>query len=103
MKWIKAFESFESEYYSCNSCNSIYTVYGPKGQCCKYCSSKDVTLMNKDEYYSQLSLRGDNTEEIENHKDDINDLERGSDDIRSNNHKINYLDSDQTRNWIGKD
>lgn len=103
MKLIKTFESFESEYYSCNSCNSIYTVYEPKSQNCKYCSSKDVTLMSKDEYYYELNLRGDDTEEIEKHKDDISDLERNDDDIRSNNHKINYLDSGQTRNWIGKD
>lgn len=53
---ILKFESWSEgqEYYHCNDCNSYYSVFRPKMAHCKYCESKNVSLITKDEYLYSL-------------------------------------------------
>lgn len=70
MIFIKTFENWDSilpltsidmlnDYRLCKNCNSVYKVYRPRIANCKYCQSKDYSLINRDTYYEILKSRTD--------------------------------------------
>lgn len=103
---VKKFEEFTGnpswEYWECSNCNSIYPAYSPKFMKCRYCGSKDIIQLTKEEYYSKAI---DQTEDPEELKDILSHIDDGQSDsdVTVGIRKPHYLTRPDNMNWIGKD
>lgn len=100
---IKKFNEFKSnwEYIKCSNCNSFYPVYSPKIAICRYCDSKDISNISKNEYYNLVINNTEDPGELKDILSHFNDIDIDSDNVISGIRKPHYLDN--SFNWIGKD
>lgn len=75
MRIIKNFENFDysqslpqasltdlSLYYHCDSCDSLWKVFNQEIESCKFCSSREIEELSKEEWHETIADQMDGDE-----------------------------------------